>query len=77
MGYSTIDHFSSRYIEINRNIFATLSEAIEEIERSNFLICYLEVINNHSQDLVLLPPNNDPYAYDEEVRMTALVWLEI
>ena len=56
------------YLEINRNIFATLSEAIEEIERSNFLICYLEVISNHNQDLVLLPQNNDPYAYNEEVR---------
>ena len=27
----------------------------------------MEVINNHSQGLVLLPQYNDPYAYDEEV----------
>ena len=53
------------YIEINRNKFATLSEAIEEIERCNFLTCYLEVISNHNQDLVLLTQNNDPYAYEE------------
>lgn len=53
------------YTEINRNKFATLSEAIEEIERCNFLTCYLEVISNHNQDLVLLTQNNDPYAYEE------------
>ena len=38
MGHSTIDHLSIRSIEINRNIFGTLSEAMEEIERTNYLI---------------------------------------
>ena len=52
---------------MNRNIFATLSEAIEEIEGNNY---------NHNQDLVLLHPSprpppppttNHPYTSDEGV----------
>ena len=47
------------YIEMNRNIFVTLSEAIEEIAGKLY---------NHNQDLVLLHQNNDPHASDKEVR---------
>ena len=63
------------YIEINRNKFATLSEAIEEIERCNFLTCYLEVISNHNQDLVL--PKITIHMHMRKLGMTTLVWLEI
>lgn len=44
---------------MNRNIFVTLSEAIEEIAGKLY---------NHNQDLVLLHQNNDPHASDKEVR---------
>lgn len=42
---------------MNRNIFSTLNEAIEELDGNSF---------DGSQDVVLLPPSNDPYASDEE-----------
>ena len=46
---------------MNRNILATLSEAVEEIEGSNY---------NHNHNVVLLhssPTTNHPYTSDEEV----------
>ena len=42
---------------MERNIFETLSEAIDEFESSAFW---------GDQDIVLLPPSNDPFASDEE-----------
>ena len=42
---------------MNRNIFSTLDEVIEEIESNNY---------TSTPDVVLLPPSNDPYASDEE-----------
>ena len=42
---------------MNKNICVTLSEATEEMEGSNF---------NHNQELLLLPPTNDPYASNEK-----------
>ena len=42
---------------MNRNIFEILDAAIEEIEANNYL---------DTQDVVLLPPCDDPFASDEE-----------
>ena len=50
--------FPFRLVKMNRNIFDTLNEAIEDIEYSQYI---------GDQDLVILPPDNDPYASDEEV----------
>ena len=43
---------------MNINTFSTLSEAIEEIEGK---------YHNHNQDLLLIPPTNDPYASDRKL----------
>ena len=50
--------FPFRLVKTNRNIFDTLNEAIEDIEGSQYI---------GDQDLVILPPDSDPYASDEEV----------
>ena len=42
---------------MNRNIFSTLDEVIEEIEGKNY---------RANPDVVLVPPSNDPFASDEE-----------
>ena len=42
---------------MERNIFDTLDAAIENIVNDNYV---------GLQDVVLLPPSNDPYASDEE-----------
>ena len=43
--------------KMERNIFETLSEAIDEFESSAF---------RGYQDIVMLPPSNDPFTSDEE-----------
>ena len=43
--------------KMERNIFETLIEAIDEFESSAF---------RGNQDIVLLSPSNDPFAYTEE-----------
>ena len=43
--------------KIERNIFERLSEAIDEFESSAF---------RGDEDIVMLPPSNDPFASDEE-----------
>ena len=42
---------------MERNVFETLSEAIDEFESSTF---------RAYQDIVMLPPSNDPFTSDEE-----------